>query len=162
MKFCACIVCLLAMGLVSCERKGSPYNSGMSLVASDPEAAARQFEIAVASDDNAANAHYQLAILFEKSQDKAGLLVWHLREYLRLSENLSEEERDDVEDWIRRTEKKMAIAISRRLGEDITDETSLRLKLLEEHAARQKIWIQELTSENITLRQQLAEAQSKQ
>ena len=87
------------------------------------------------------------------------LAVWHLRQYLATAKDISPDDVAEVNEWIRRLERTISVAINRRLGENISDETSLRLKLLEEHALRQKIWIQELTKENLRLRKSLADQQ---
>ncbi len=155
------LAALLAFMACSCRQRHSPYSQGLALVGSDADGAAKCFIMAIVQGDSVAKAHYQLAMLWDKAPGKAGLVAWNLSEYLRLSDGLSQEERDDAEEWLRKTEKKLSIAINRRLGEDITDETSMRLRMLEEHAARQKLWIQELTTENIMLRNQLAAEQEK-
>ena len=133
----------------------------MSLLGGDEQAAVREFMLAVMDDDNAAMAHFQLAMLCDSKPDMAGVTAWHISEYLKNAQGLSAEEIEETEQWLRRTEKRYAIAINRRLGENITDEATLRLKLLEEHAMRQKLWIQELTTENVMLRNQLADQQEK-
>ena len=136
---CLTLLCLI---LVSCGKWGySPFQRGVDLMESDPEEAERQFAQAILDEDNAPRAHYYLAVLYDKEADKMMLSVWHLRQYLQTSKNLSESDVSEAEEWIRRLEKKIAIAINRRLGENITDEATLRLKLLEEHAVRQKMWI---------------------
>ena len=91
----------------------------------------------------------------------AGVTAWHISEYLKNAKGLSAQEIAETEQWLRRTEKRYAITINRRLGENITDEATLRLKLLEEHAMRQKLWIQELSTENVRLRNQLADQQER-
>lgn len=152
---------LLVMLLVGCERHGGHYSKGMSLLGQDNAAAEKQFALAILEDDNAAMAHLQLAMLCDRDPALGGVTAWHISEYLKRASGLTEKEIQDAEQWLRITEKKYAIAISRKLGEDITDETSLRLKLLEEHAVRQKLWIQELSVENMNLRRQLADMQEK-
>ena len=153
----AAVLCLLC----SCERGAGHYEKGMSLLGSDERAAVRQFMLAVMEDDNAAMAHFQLAMLCDRMPDMAGVTAWHISEYLKNAKGLSPQDVVETEQWLRRNEKRYAIAINRRLGENITDEASLRLKLLEEHAMRQKLWIQELSTENVMLRNQLAEQQEK-
>ena len=153
----AALLCLLC----SCERRTGHYDKGMSLIGSDERAAVRQFMLAVLDDDNAAMAHFQLAMLCDKKPDMAGVTAWHISEYLKKAKGLSPQEAEETEQWLRRTEKRYAIAINRRLGENITDEATLRLKLLEEHAMRQKLWIQELSTENVMLRNQLADQQER-
>ncbi|MBO4344748.1 MAG: hypothetical protein J5833_03270 [Victivallales bacterium] len=151
----AALLCLLC----SCERRTGHYDKGMSLLGSDEQAAVREFMLAVLDGDNAAMAHFQLAMLCDRKPDMAGVTAWHISEYLKNAKGLSAQEVEETEQWLRRTEKRYAISINRRLGENITDEATLRLKLLEEHAMRQKLWIQELTTENVRLRNQLADQQ---
>lgn len=154
---------LLSLLLVSCGKWGfSAFQRGVDLMENDPEEAVRLFEQAILDEDNAARAHYYLAVLFEKEPDNMMLAAWHLRQYLQSAKGLSENDAAETEEWLRRLEKKISIAINRRIGENISDETTLRLKLLEEHAVRQKMWIQELTNENIKLRNALAEQQTKE
>ena len=153
----AALLCLLC----SCEKRTGHYEKGMSLIGNDEQAAVRHFMLAVMNDDNAAMAHFQLAMLCDKKPDMAGVTAWHISEYLKNAKGLSPQEIEETEQWLRRTEKRYAIAINRRLGENITDEATLRLKLLEEHAMRQKLWIQELSTENVMLRNQLADQQEK-
>jgi len=154
---------LLSLLLVSCGKWGfSAFQRGVDLMENDPEEAVRLFEQAILDEDNAARAHYYLAVLFEKEPDNMMLAAWHLRQYLQNAKGLSENDAAETEEWLRRLEKKISIAINRRIGENISDETTLRLKLLEEHAVRQKMWIQELTNENIKLRNALAEQQTKE
>ncbi len=160
MRIFLTIVALLCL-LCSCERRTGHYEKGMSLLGSDERAAVRHFMLAIMYDDNAAMAHFQLAMLCDRMPDMAGVTAWHISEYLKNAKGLSEQEVEETEQWLKRTEKRYTIAINRRLGENITDEASLRLKLLEEHAMRQKLWIQELSTENVMLRNQLAEQQEK-
>ena len=153
----AALLCLLC----SCERRTGHYDRAMSLLGTDERAAVRQFMLAIMEDDNAAMAHFQLAMLCDRKPEMAGVTAWHISEYLKNANGLSAQDIEEAEQWLKRTEKRYAIAINRRLGENITDEASLRLKLLEEHAMRQKLWIQELTTENVMLRNQLAEQQER-
>lgn len=153
----AALLCLLC----SCGRRTGHYDKGMSLLGSDERAAVRELMLAVLDDDNAAMAHFQLAMLCDRQPDMAGVTAWHISEYLKNAKNLSAQEIEETEQWLRRTEKRYAISINRRLGENITDEATLRLKLLEEHAMRQKLWIQELSTENVRLRNQLADQQER-
>ena len=151
------VLCLLC----ACERHGGHYDRGMSLLGTDERAAVRQFMLAIMEDDNAAMAHFQMAMLCDRKPDMAGVTAWHISEYMKNAKGLSAQDIEAAEQWLKRTERRYAISINRRLGEDITDEASLRLKLLEEHAMRQKLWIQELSTENVMLRNQLAEQQER-
>ncbi len=160
MKKLLTIVALLCL-LCSCERRTVHYDKGMALLGSDERAAVREFMLAIMDDDNAAMAHFQLAMLCDRKPEMAGVTAWHISEYLKNAKGLSAQDVEETELWLKRTEKRYAIAINRRIGENITDEASLRLKLLEEHAMRQKLWIQELSTENVMLRNQLAEQQEK-
>ena len=153
----AALLCLLC----SCERRGGHYDCGMSLLGTDERAAVRHFMLAIMDDDNAAMAHFQMAMLCDRKPDMAGVTAWHISEYLKMAKGLSSQDIEEAEQWLKRTEKRYAISINRRLGENITDEASLRLKLLEEHAMRQKLWIQELSTENVNLRNQLADQQER-
>ena len=158
-------LCIAALCVIfcSCGKIGySPFKTGVEMMESDPEEAEHHLMQAVLDGDNLPRAHYYLAILCEKEPDKSMLAVWHLRQYLATAKELSDDDISEVEEWIQRLERKISIAINRRLGENISDETTLRLKLLEEHAVRQKLWIQELTKENIKLRNALAEQQNKE
>jgi len=159
-ELCIAALCVI---LCSCGKIGySPFKTGVEMMESDPEEAERHLMQAVLDGDNLPRAHYYLAVLYEKEPDKTMLAVWHLRQYLVTAKELSEDDISETEEWIQRLERKIAIAINRRLGENISDETSLRLKLLEEHAVRQKLWIQELTKENIQLRNALADQKDKE
>ena len=161
MRNLLCIFALCAM-LTGCGKLvPSHFKAGFELMETNPEEAERHFMQAVLDDDNPVWAHYYLAVLCEKEPDKTMLAVWHLRQYLATAKGLSDDDINEVEEWIQRLERKISIAINRRLGENISDETTLRLKLLEEHAVRQKLWIQELTKENIQLRNALADQKDK-
>ena len=156
---CICALCVL---FSACGKIGqSHFKAGVEMMESNPEEAERHLMQAVLDDDNTPRAHYYLAVLCDKEPDKAMLAVWHLKQYLLTAKGLSDNDIDEVEEWIQRLERRISIAINRRLGENISDETSLRLKLLEEHAVRQKLWIQELTKENIQLRNALADQKDK-
>ena len=156
---CICVLCAILAG---CGKLApSHFKAGVELMETSPEEAERHFMQAVLDDDNASRAHYYLAVLCEKEPDKTMLAVWHLRQYLTTAKGLSDDDINEVEEWIQRLERQISIAINRRLGENISDETTLRLKLLEEHAVRQKLWIQELTKENIQLRNALADQKDK-
>lgn len=135
----------------------SSYAKAMELLESDEEEALRLFSLAIAEGDHTQESHYHAAMLCDKDKDKILLTVWHLREYLRISTKLNAEERQEAEKWLEKSERKLAISIARKLEESIMEESKLQVKLLEEHAIRQKQWIQELTIENQKLRLQLAE-----
>ena len=155
-------ICALCVLFSACGKIGpSHFKAGVELMETNPEEAERHFMQAVLDGDNTARAHYYLAALCEKEPDKTMLAVWHLRQYLTTANGLSDDDINEVEEWIQRLERQISIAINRRLGENISDETTLRLKLLEEHAVRQKLWIQELTKENIQLRNALADQKDK-
>jgi len=160
MRILLTITALLCL-LCSCERHGGHYDRGMSRLGTDEQAAVRHFMLAIMDGDNVAMAHFQMAMLCDRKPDMAGVTAWHISEYMKNAKGLSEQDIEAAEQWLKRTERRYSISINRRLGENITDEASLRLKLLEEHAMRQKLWIQELSTENVNLRNQLAEQQEK-
>lgn len=156
---CICALCVL---FAACGKMGqSHFKAGVEMMETNPDEAEHHLMQAVLDGDNLAQAHYYLAVLCDKEPDKMMLAVWHLRQYLVTAKGLSDDDINEVEEWIQRLERKISIAINRRLGENISDETTLRLKLLEEHAVRQKLWIQELTKENIQLRNALADQRDK-
>ena len=60
--------------------------------------------------------------------------------------------------WLARAEKNCAAILAKKSGATQLQEYQVRLKLLEEHALRQKQWLTNLSRENIELRRKLAEA----
>ena len=151
------ITCLTLL-LTSCDSGSSKshYQRGLDLVGQDTQAAARQFLLAIGRDRDAALAHYQLAMLYDQDPQQASFVVWNLQQYLSLRPDA--ENREETVQWLARAEKNCAAILSKKSGATQLQEYQVRLKLLEEHALRQKQWLTNLSRENIELRRKLAEA----
>ncbi|MBR0459052.1 MAG: hypothetical protein IJJ26_07430 [Victivallales bacterium] len=148
----------LAVFLTSCDNDSSAkshYQRGLDLVGQDSRAATRQFLLAIGRDRDAALAHYQLAILYDQDPQQAPFVVWNLQQYLVLKPDA--ENREETLQWLTRAEKSCVAVLSKKSGATQLQEFQVRLKLLEEHALRQKQWISDLSRENIELRRKLAE-----
>jgi hypothetical protein len=64
---------------------------------------------------------------------------------------------DAVRQWLERTERALLASLRLKLDQASDEERVMRVKLLEEHAQRQKNWISMLEQENRQLRESLAE-----
>lgn len=136
----------------------SPYARAMSLLESNPRAAGDAFLVAIGTGDHPAEAHYQYALLCANDTTTAALTAWHLQKFLELKPDAPN--RATVEEWIRQAQQSYINSVAEKDGTAAAAENSIRIKLLEEHAMRQKRWLNELNAENLRLRQQLAELQN--
>lgn len=152
-------VSLLLASCFSGDKKSTCYDKALSLLGKDDKAAADAFLMAIAAKDHEADAHFQYAELCGALPENAPLAAWHYRQYLKLKPDSGE--RLLIQKKIDKLETAYSIVLNKRFGEGTMDETKLRLKLLEEHAMRQKLWIEELSDENRRLRANLAELQQK-
>ena len=154
-----CLLTIVALLAVGCSRDGSHYQRGLALTAVDPESALNEYLMAIACDDHAAEAHYQSALLCAKSPMHAVRLVWHLQSYLALFPQADKNTRE----WLQKAQKTCAATLGADQAADRrTQDIQLRLKLLEEHALRQKQWLTDLRRENEELRRHLGEIQQGQ
>lgn len=130
----------------------------------DDAAAAEAFQQALLRNDNVLSAHLQLGMMYERQQEQLVLAVWHYHAYLALvadGESAGGDEATAVKQWLERAERALLAALRHKLENTSDEERVMRVKLLEEHAQRQKNWITTLEVENRQLRQQLADAASK-
>jgi len=149
--------------VVSCRprEERAYYQRGMALLDDkDYAAAADAFQQALLNNDNALSAHLQLAMLFEQQDEQLLLAAWHYRAYLAMAPP-DDSQRGAVEQWLERVERALVASLRRKLDNASEEERVMRVKLLEEHAQRQKNWITALERENRQLRQSLAEMKSR-
>jgi len=152
---------MFAMLLLSCDREASsPYKRGLALLGKDNAAAENAFLMAIASDDNREQAWLEYADLCSEQPNKTPLAIFYYRLYL---EQAPEDENNRaIQQKLSTLEKRLASSLNQKMGDDVLDENSLRIKMLEQHTLRQKQWIDELSNENLKLRRQLSEAQKQQ
>lgn len=157
---------LLLLGLLCCGVSCRPvaeqsfYHQGMALLDSkDYGAAADAFQRALLNNDNALSAHLQLGMMFERQDEQLPLAVWHYRAYLAMAPP-DDSQIDAVRQWLERAERTLVASLRLKLDNASDEERVMRVKLLEEHAQRQKNWITVLEQENRQLRQSLAEAKN--
>jgi len=152
-----CLFVVLLM--VGCAREYSHYQRGMELVEEDPAAAQAEFLMAIAKKDHTAEAHYQAAILCGNAPENAVQLVWHLQSYLALSPQADQ----NVKQWLLNARNACLATLSTESVVDLkTQDIQLRLRLLEEHALRQKQWLTDLRRENEELRRHLGDMRQEQ
>ena len=152
------LLLLMTAMLLSCDRKGAtPYNKGLALLGKDNAAAENAFLIAIASDDNKEQACLEYADLCSNQPSKLPLAIFYYRLYLELLPD--DENTSIISQKLATLEKQLASTLNQKMGDDVLDENNLRIKMLEQHALRQKQWIDELSAENLRLRRQLSEAQ---
>ncbi|MBQ6471057.1 MAG: hypothetical protein IJJ33_03660 [Victivallales bacterium] len=151
-----CMLTIVALLAVGCSREYSHYQRGLALTAEAPETALNEYLMAIACDDHAAEAHYQSAMLCAKSPKHAVRLVWHLQSYLALSPQADK----NIREWLQKARKTCVASFGADQSADRrAQDMQLRLKLLEEHALRQKQWLTDLRRENEELRRHLGEVQ---
>ena len=148
---------IAAFMLLSCDRKDDSYNKGLSLLGKDNAAAENAFLMAIAADDNKEQACLEYADLCSNQPAKLPLAVFYYRLFLELSPD--DENAGVISQKLANLEKQLASRLNQKMSDDVLDENNLRIKMLEQHALRQKQWIDELSTENLRLRRQLSEAQ---
>ena len=148
---------LMIAAMLSCDRNNSHYNKGLSLLGKDNAAAENAFLMAIATDDNKEQACLEYADLCSNQPSKLPLAVFYYRLYLELSPD--DENAGIISQKLANLEKQLASLLNQKMSDDVLDENNLRIKMLEQHALRQKQWIDELSAENLRLRRQLSEAQ---
>ncbi|NMA46659.1 MAG: hypothetical protein GX945_08860 [Lentisphaerae bacterium] len=137
--------------------EGTYYHQAMaSLDNKDYGAAAEAFQRALLNKENTLSAHLQLAMMFERQEERLPLAVWHYRAYLAMAPP-DDGQVDAVRQWLERTERALLASLRLKLDQASDEERVMRVKLLEEHAQRQKNWISMLEQENRQLRESLAE-----
>ena len=151
-----CLLTIVVLTMAGCNREYSHYQRALRVLEDDPKAAQSEFLMAIACDDHPAEAHYQSAILCGKDPKHAVRLVWHLQNYLALYPQADRNARQ----WFQEARKACMASLGTDQAIDRkTEDIQLRLKLLEEHALRQKQWLTDLRRENEELRHHLGEMQ---
>jgi hypothetical protein len=153
------LVLSLLVATPSCRRseeQDSHENGLLLLDAKDYAAASAAFHCALLNEDNALNAHLQLGMMFERDTEQLPLAVWHYRAYLTMAAP-GDSQSEAVKLWLQRAERALLLSLRMKLDNSNDEERVMRVKLLEEHAQRQKNWIMDLEQENRQLRQSLAE-----
>ena len=155
------LLLIAAIMLISCDREASsPYAKGLSLLGNDNAAAEKAFLLAIATNDNAGLAWLEYADLCSEQPHKLPLAIFYYRLYLESFPN--DENAQAISQKLSSLEKKLASSLNQKMGDEVLEENSLRIKMLEQHSLRQKQWIDELSTENLKLRRQIAEAQKQQ
>ena len=151
------LLLIATLMLLSCDKKDNSYNKGLSLLGKDNVAAENAFLMAIAADDNKEQACLEYADLCSNQPAKLPLAIFYYRLFLELSPD--DENAGIISQKIAKMEKQLASLLNQKMSDDVLDENNLRIKMLEQHALRQKQWIDELSTENLRLRRQLSEAQ---
>ncbi|HQC52623.1 MAG TPA: hypothetical protein PLE92_05775 [Lentisphaeria bacterium] len=153
---------ILLFCAVGCRREvgGTSYfREAMRHLDDDqPTLAIPAFELAILHNDHAFDAHVQLGLLSERMPGRQLQAVWHYRQCLELEPNHPHQ--TAIREWLAQAEKVLLAELQEQQKKDGEEERKQRVRILEEHALRQKEWISELSQENRELRQRLAELQA--
>ena len=152
---------LLLFGAAGCQREaGKSYFREAMRHLDDNQAqqAVPAFELAILHNDHVFDAHLQLGLLSERLPGRQVQAVWHYRQCLALETDHPHQVA--IREWLAQAEKTLLAELREQLEKDGGEERKQRVRILEEHALRQKEWISELSQENRELRQRLAELQT--
>lgn len=152
---------LLFSGAAGCRREGgtSSFREAMRyLDDNQAQQAIPAFELAILHGDHVFDSHVQLGLLSERLPGRRVQAVWHYRQCLVLEPDHPHQAA--IKEWLARAERALLTELQNQLEKDGEAERKQRVRILEEHAMRQKAWIAELSQENRELRQRLAELQT--
>ena len=150
----------LLMALAGCRPAltSSPFADAVSAAeANDMKAAERGFQLAIALDDHAAEAHLRLGTLCENDNAQLPRAIWHFQQAGELADD--EGMRRQAQMHRERAEKAyLDILEENWASADILDR-KLQVQLLKEQNRRLNDWVTRLNRENSTLRMMLSERQ---
>ena len=145
-----------ALMLTGCMEEESHFDAAKRLLGEkrQPEAV-QEFMNAIATGEQPAKAHFEIARIYERENDGLAVALWHYRQALRDSGNGVS--REDAEAAVKRCEDALYQELSQRCKQSEIESLRTKVTLLEEHASRQNQWLEELRRENLRLRRKLGE-----
>jgi|LSQX01.1.fsa_nt_gb hypothetical protein len=143
--------------LVGCGSEGLDFQKGQEALAdNDIYAAEDAFRQSIRKGERVKDSYLQLGYLYERQDGNALLALWHFNQALKYS-NKDDQDLKDIRSAATRCEDQFLKELATRGRESELQALKFKIKLLEDHAARQKRWIEELRRENTDFRKQLAE-----
>ena len=140
-----------------CRKEDVDYRRGISAMQKEEnEDAIAAFETSIRRDERVRDSHLQLATIYERLGNHELLALWHYEQALKQTD-AKDEITKDIQTAIERNSDVVLQALQVRGRKDEKEMLQLKVRLLEDHAMRQKKWIEELQRENTEYRRMLQE-----
>ena len=150
------VVSVLAVLLSDgCRKDGADYQRGLDcLQREEHDEAVEAFEKSIRLAERVRDSHLQLAFYYERIGGHDLLALWHY-EQARKHTPKDAAEMPDIMSAVERNADAVRIRLQTEGRKEEQEALQLKVTLLEEHAMRQKKWIEELQHENTEYRKML-------
>lgn len=142
--------------LCSCRRQtDADYQRGVEYMQKEEnDAAIEAFEASIRKAERVRDSHLQLAFFYERTGGHDLLALWHYEQALKHTPK-DAKEMPDIRAAVERNADAVLAHLQTEGRQEAQDALQLKVTLLEEHAMRQKKWIEELQRENTEYRKML-------
>ena len=140
-----------------CRKEDADYRRGISFMQKEEnEEAIAAFEESIRRNERVRDCHLQLASIYERLGNHELLALWHYEQALKRTD-AKDESAKDIQTAIERNSDVVLQTLQVHGRKDEKEMLQLKVRLLEDHAMRQKKWIEELQRENTEYRKMLQE-----
>ena len=138
-----------------CRKEGADYQRGLDcLHREENDEAIEAFEKSIRLAERVRDSHLQLAFYYERTGGHDLLALWHY-EQARKHTPKDATEMPDIMAAVERNADAVRSRLQTEGRKEEQEALQLKVSLLEEHAMRQKKWIEELQHENTEYRKML-------
>ena len=154
------IVILLACSVLpffcGCRRHaGADYQRGIECMQKEEnDEAVAAFEASIRKAERVRDSHQQLAFYYERIGGHDLLALWHYEQAMKHTPK-DAKEMPDIRAAVERNADAVLAHLQTEGRQEAQEALQLKVTLLEEHAMRQKKWIEELQRENTEYRKML-------
>lgn len=136
---------------------GDGFEAGKAFLGTgNHEKAIESFTESIAEGHRVGEAHYEIGRLLMSEPERLPLAVWHFR-MAKATYQGTEGKMEEIESGLHDVERALFDELLSHYGKEARNEMRLKVDLLEEHARKQSLWLDELRRENALLRAELGE-----